>query len=96
MYNKVVVTMLIFSMTTLFGMSIKELNKADKATLMQIKGIGEVKADAIIKERKKSKFTSFENLTRVKGVGVSIANNIKNDVKVKETKSHKESKKKKL
>ena len=71
-------------MTSLFGMSVKELNKADKTELMEIKGIGEAKADAIIKERKKGKFKSFEDVTRVKGVGEAIANNIKHDVKVKE------------
>ena len=84
MYKKVMAGFLICATTTLFGMSIKELNKADKMELMQIKGVGEAKADAIIKERKKAKFKSYEDLTRVKGVGESIANNIKNDVKVKE------------
>ena len=87
---------LIFSMTTLFGMSVKELNKADKTTLMQIKGVGEAKADAIIKERKKSKFTSFEDVTRVKGVGEALAKNIKNDVKAKQRTTHKKSKKTKV
>jgi len=96
MYKKVITGVLIFSMTTLFGMSVKELNKADKTTLMQIKGVGEAKADAIIKERKKSKFTSFEDVTRVKGVGESLAKNIKNDVKAKQRTTHKKSKKTKV
>ena len=65
-------------------MSLKALNKADKSELMEIKGIGEAKADAILKERKNGKFKSFEDVTRVKGIGESIANNIKDDVKVKE------------
>ena len=75
---------LILSLTSLFGMSLKALNKADKTELMEIKGIGEAKAKAIIKERKKGKFKSFEDVTRVKGIGEAIADNIKNDVKVKE------------
>ena len=84
MFKKVMAGVLILSMTSLFGMSVKELNRADKAELMEIKGIGDAKADAIIKERKKGKFKSFEDVTRVKGVGEAIANNIKHDVKVKE------------
>ena len=84
MFKRVIAGVLIVSLTSLFGMSIKELNKADKSELMQIKGIGEAKATAIIKERKKEKFSSFEDVTRVKGVGEAIANNIKKDVKVKE------------
>ncbi len=93
MLKKVIAGVLILSLTSLFGMSLKELNKADKSELIQIKGIGEAKADAIIKERKKGKFKSFEDVTRVKGVGEAIANNIKHDVKVKE--EPKKSKKKK-
>ena len=84
---------LILSLTSLFGMSLKELNKADKSELMEIKGIGEAKADAILKERKNGKFTSFEDFTRVKGVGESMANNVKHDVK-STVKSEKETKKK--
>ena len=84
MLKKVMAGVLILSMTSLFGMSLKELNKADKSELIQIKGIGEAKADAIIKERKKEKFKSFEDVTRVKGIGEATANNIKHDVKVKE------------
>ena len=93
MLKKVMVGVLILSLTSLFGMSLKELNKADKSELMEIKGIGEAKADAIIKERKNGKFKSFEDFTRVKGVGESIANNVKKDVK-STAKAEKETKKK--
>ena len=93
MIKKIVVVALTVGITSLFGMSIKEVNKASKDELMQIKGIGEKKADAIIKERKKSPFKSFDDIEKVKGVGPAIAENIKKDVKVKEEK--KESGKKK-
>jgi len=83
MLKKILAGVLIVSTVSLFGMSVKELNKANKEELMQIKGVGEAKADAIIKERKKEKFKSIEDVTRVKGIGESIANNIKDDVKVK-------------
>jgi len=82
MIKKVLLTLSVLSMTTVFGMSLSQLNSASKADLMNINGIGEAKAAAIIKERAKGKFKSFEDLQRVKGVGPQVASNIKNDVKV--------------
>ena len=93
MLKKVITGLLIVSVSSLFGMSLKELNKADKSELMEIKGIGEAKADAILKERKNGKFKSFEDFTRVKGVGEAMANNVKNDVK-STAKTEKKTKKK--
>ena len=93
MLKKVIVGFLIFATVSVFGMSLKELNKADKSDLMEIKGIGEAKADAILKERKNGKFKSFEDFTRVKGVGEAMANNVKDDVK-SNAKAKKETKKK--
>ena len=87
MLKKIVGLTLIAGMTLLFGMSVKALNTASKKELVQIKGIGDKKADAIIKARKKSKFTSFADVEKVKGVGPVIIENIKKDVKVKESKS---------
>ncbi len=83
MFRKIVGLMLVAGMTLAFGISIKELNKASREELVQIKGIGEKKADAIIKARKESKFKSFEDVEKVKGVGPAIIENIKKDVKVK-------------
>ena len=62
-------------------MSIGDLNKASKVQLMEIKGIGEAKATAILKERKIKKFKSFEDFHRVKGIGEAVAKNVKNDIK---------------
>jgi len=94
MLKKVIIGFVIFATVSLFGMSLKELNRAHKTELMQIKGIGEAKAEAILKERKKGKFESFKDLTRVKGIGESIANNVKNDVE-SSAKAKKEKKDKK-
>jgi len=81
MLKKVMAGFLIFATVSAFGMSLKELNKASKTDLMEIKGIGDAKADAILKERKNGKFKSFEDFTRVKGVGEAMANNVQHDVK---------------
>lgn len=72
---------LVLATTSIFGMNLNQLNSASKAELMEINGIGDAKADAIIKERKKGKFKSFEDFQRVEGIGEQTAKNVKNDVK---------------
>ena len=72
---------LVLATTSVFGMSLGQLNSASKAELMEINGIGDAKADAIIKERKKGKFKSFEDFQRVEGIGEQTSKNVKNDVK---------------
>ena len=95
MLKKVMAGLLVLATSSLFGMSLNKLNSASKAELMMINGIGEKKADAIIKERRKGKFKSFEDFQRVEGIGEETAKNVKNDVKNKtETKSTKKSSKK--
>ncbi len=86
MFKRVIGLVLVFGVTMAFGMTIKEVNKASKEELVQIKGIGDAKADAIIKARKEEKFKSFDDLEKVKGVGPALVKNIKDDVKVKEDK----------
>ncbi len=90
MFKKVLAVVLVFGVTMAFGMSIKEVNKASKEELMGIKGIGNAKADAIIKARKQDKFKKFEDIEAVKGVGPALVSNIENDVKVKEGKKKSE------
>lgn len=81
MFKKIIASFLILATTTVFGMSLSALNGASKVELMEINGIGEVKAAAIIKERRKGKFKSFEDVQRVEGIGEQTAANIKNGVK---------------
>ena len=81
MLKKMVLGLMLLSSTTLFGMSLSKLNSATKSELMEINGIGEKKADAIIKERKKGKFKSFDDFMRVKGVGERVSNKLQNDIK---------------
>jgi competence protein ComEA len=81
MFAKIILSLSVLATTMLFGMSVEQLNSASKAELMAIKGIGEKKADEIIKERQTRKFVSIQDLSRVKGIGDSIVANVKNDVK---------------
>ncbi|MFT7880675.1 MAG: helix-hairpin-helix domain-containing protein [Sulfurimonas sp.] len=81
MFKKIILGLLLFAGTSLMAMSVGELNKASKEDLMTIKGIGEAKAEAIISERKKGSFKSVDEMSRVKGVGPAIVENVKNDVK---------------
>ena len=99
MVKKVIVGFLVLATSTVFGMSLNQLNSASKVELMEINGIGEAKATAIIKERKKGKFKSFEDFQRVEGIGEQTAANVKKNVKSssdvkKSTKSKKKTKSK--
>jgi competence protein ComEA len=72
------------------------LQKASKSELMQIKGIGEKKAESIIKYRKTHKIKSASDLKSLKGFGDKLINNIKHDVKNSTKKKQKKSTKKKI
>ena len=74
MFKKIMVMLLLVG--TL--MASMDINKATKADFMAISGIGEKKAEAIIKYRKKhGKFKSIEDLRKVNGIGDSIVANVK-------------------
>lgn len=75
---------LIFTTVSLFAMNFQSASKDD---LMSIKGIGEKKATAIIKYRKKNKIRSASDLENVPGIGKEIANNAKRGIKNGDKKS---------
>ena len=81
MYKRIIAGFLIFATSALFGMSLDQLNSASKVELMEVKGIGATKAEAIIAERQNGKFTSFDDFQRVKGIGAKAALNVKEYVK---------------
>ncbi len=57
------------------------INTATVEELQSIKGIGQVKAEAIVKDRKANgKFKSINDLSRVKGIGEKTIKMIKNEI----------------
>ncbi|PRM89507.1 ComEA family DNA-binding protein [Aliarcobacter cryaerophilus] len=79
--------------TTLF-LGAMDLQTASKSELMEIKGVGDKKADAIIEYRKTNTIKSADDLKNIKGFGDSIINNVKNSVKEKPKKNKKDEKSK--
>ena len=62
-----ILAMMILGVSLLFGAV--DINTASKSELMSLNGVGEKKADSIIKHRKGNCFKSVDALTEVKGIG---------------------------
>jgi competence protein ComEA len=63
------------------------INTADKAALMTVKGVGERRAEAIIEYREKhGPFKSVEQLLEVQGVGESILQSNRDRLTVQDVK----------
>ena len=72
---------LFFMAISLSLLSALNVQKASKDELMCIKGIGEKKANAIMKYRKSNKLKSAQDLLEIKGFGKALVKNVENDVK---------------
>ena len=72
--------LLLIAMLASLAFAAVDLNTASKEELMSLKGIGAAKAEAIIAARP---FTSTDEIKKVKGIGESIYNNIKDEIIVK-------------
>ncbi len=58
------------------------INTASKEELEKLEGIGSSKADSIINYRKENPFTSIEDIMKVKGIGKTIYEKIKDHIRV--------------
>ena len=61
------------------------INTADAATLMLLKGIGEAKAKAIIEYREAQPFETIEDIMKVSGIGEKTFENLKAHITVEAT-----------
>ncbi len=61
---------------------IVNINTASKEELMNLNGIGESKANAIIEYRKNNSFREISDIMNVEGIGESLFEGIKNNIKV--------------
>ncbi len=60
-----------------------DLNTASKEELMTLSGIGEVKAEAIIRYREeKGGFTSIEELKEIEGIKDGVFGKVKDQIKI--------------
>lgn len=60
------------------------INSASVEELSSLKGIGQVKAEAIVKYREANgDFKSIDELTKVKGIGEKTVEKLKDDVSIK-------------
>jgi len=60
------------------------INKDDKAALMQLKGIGPIKADKIIKHRTENKFRSTKELMLIEGISLKTYREIRSALVIAE------------
>lgn len=73
----------IFSLSVIINVSFPHpinINNASKEELLLLKGIGEVKANAIIDYRKTHPFKTIEEITNVKGIGPATFEAIKDNI----------------
>lgn len=66
-----------------FAFGAVNLNTATKKELMTLDGIGNKKAEEIIKYREKTPFKKPEDLKNIKGIGDKLFDKIKNNIEVK-------------
>ncbi len=74
--KKIILFLVLFA--SLFAKT--DINTASIKELITLNGIGITKAKAIMKYRKKHKFTKIEDILKVKGIGKKTFEKIKSDI----------------
>ncbi|CZE47718.1 ComEA family DNA-binding protein [Campylobacter geochelonis] len=87
---------LIFGALTTFVFAAVNINTATKDELMSLEGIGDIKAEAIIKHREATPFKSIEDIKSVNGIGDKTFNALKSDIDIKGETTVKEKAKKSI
>ena len=70
----------VFVLLATFSLAAININTASEAELATLKGIGPVKAKAIVEYRTATPFKSIEDLKNVKGIGPKIFDAIKDQI----------------
>ena len=74
-----VLAILVLGISLLFAAV--DINNAGKKELMSLNGVGEKKADDIIKHRESKCFKNVKGLTKVKGIGQKLLEKNKKNMK---------------
>lgn len=83
MRKTIIMVLVAFFMSVGTAMAAVNVNTATKAELVELPGIGSVKADAILAYRKAhGHFGSLEELAKVKGIGDSTVADLKDEATV--------------
>ena len=83
--KRCILVVLLILPTILFAGDTIDINSADKEVLMSVKGIGEKRAEAIIKHRNENgPFQSIDQLVEVKGVSQSLVDANRENLSIQE------------
>lgn len=81
---KKVLFVICFLLITVLAFATVNINTATVKQLTTLKGVGEKKAEAIVKYRKEhGKFKKVDELAKVKGIGSKMVNKLSKDIVVK-------------
>ncbi len=83
MKKYVLIVLTFLFLTVNLAIAAVNINTADKATLTSLPGVGEKKAEAIIKYRKEHPFKNIKDLQNVKGIGPKIYKNLAKEITTK-------------